>query len=380
MLRTVLANSALTLASLLLALLAAEAGLRLMGYLPGNPLERLINHYDAYLGYRMIPGMHETIAGPGGTYTADVLSLGFDDGTGFRDDGVTPPVDSVFIGDSFVWGYGVNLAESISERFEALTGRDAVNLGMTSWTSPTQYARLLARYGVALKPHRAFMEVFVGNDLGDLPNFAAWEASGSRKSYPEWMTDRVMHYSPDTLSYRIRRVLYDHSALGRLVSDRVQFGFGDGPQQPDRDIVRVAAPGLDLDLDRRELTMSSQDAGARQTTLFRSALVASRDAAAAHGIELVVFIVPTKEMVYQDRFPEPPLRATADRRYVAMKAVVDELGIACVDLLGPLRAAAARGQLYFSRDTHWTALGHDVAARALLDCSAGRCSASGCPP
>jgi hypothetical protein len=161
----------------------------------------------------------------------------------------------------------------------------------------------------------------------------------------------------------------------------VQFGLGDGPQQPDRDIVHVSAPGLELELDRRELTMSSQDAGAQQTALFRSALVASRDAAMAHGIELIIFIVPTKEMVYQDRFPELPLRATADARYVAMKAVVGELGIACVNLLEPLRRAAARGQqLYFSRDTHWTALGHDVAARALLDCSAGRCSASGCPP
>ena len=96
---TNVANGALLVVSLTLALLIGETGLRLTGYRPGNPLERIINHYDAYLGYRMVPGMHELIPGPGGVYAVDTLSLGFDDGIGFRDDGITPPVDSVFIGD-----------------------------------------------------------------------------------------------------------------------------------------------------------------------------------------------------------------------------------------------------------------------------------------
>lgn len=364
--KTILVNATLSVVSVLVALLIGEAGLRLTGYLPGNPLERLINHYDADLGYRMIPGMHETIPGPGGVYVADTVSLGFDDGIGFRDDGITLPVHSVFIGDSFVWGYGVNLADSISERFEAITGKDAVNLGMTSWTSPTQYARILAKYGTRLQPRYAFMEALVDNDFGDGPNFSDWEASDTRKSYPEWMTDRVMHYSPDTLNYKIRRFLYDHSALGRFLSDRIQFGIKGPETSAESSLVHVTADGLDLYLNPRELPSASEKPDLRQIALFRLALLQSRDTAAAHGIRLVVFIVPTKEMVYQDRFPDPALRSAADWRYEALLQLLAETGIDHVDLLPLFRAAATHGEaLYFSRDTHWTSRGHDLAARAL---------------
>lgn len=366
--KAVLANAALSVASVLVALLIGEAGLRLAGFLPGNSLGRLINHYDAHLGYRMIPGMRETIPGPGGVYVAETVALGFDDGIGFRDDGITPPVNSVFIGDSFVWGYGVNLADSISERFEAITRQDAVNLGMTSWTSPTQYARVLARYGTRLQPRYAFMEALVENDFGDLTNFAAWEASGTGKSYPEWMTDRVMHYSPDTLNYKIRRLLYDHSSLGRFLSDRIQFGIRDPESSADSGVVQVTADGLDLYLNPRVLPSPSERPDTGQMALFRTALLESRAAADAHGITLVVFIVPSKEMVYQARFPDPALRAAVDWRHDAVLRLLAETGIDHVDLLPPLRAAAVRGeQLYFAHDTHWTPRGHEVAARALAD-------------
>jgi len=366
--KTILANVALSVASVAVALLIGEAALRLTGYQPGNPLERLINHYDASLGYRMIPGMHESIPGPDGVYVVDTVSLGFDDGIGFRDDGIAPPVNSVFIGDSFVWGYGVNLADSISERFEAITGKDAVNLGMTSWTSPTQYARILAKYGAPLRPRYVFMEALVENDFGDLPNFADWEASGTGKSYPEWMTDRVMHYSPDSLTYKVRRFLYDYTALGRFLSDRIKFGFNDPEPSAESGVVHVTADGLDLNLDPRELPASTERPDARQIELFRLALLQSRETATARGIRLVVFIVPTKEMVYQDRFPDPALRSATDWRYAALLKLLAETGIDHVDLLPLLRAAAGRGEaLYFSSDTHWTPRGHDLAARALAE-------------
>lgn len=364
--KAALLNLALTLVSLLVGLAICEAGLRVAGFRPGNPFERLINHYDEYLGYHLVPGMHESIPGPDGVYAADIVSLGFDDGVGFRDDGITPPVDSVFIGDSFVWGFGVELPDSVSERYERLTGGDAVNLGMTSWTSPTQYARILAKYGVKLRPKTVFMEALVENDFGDSPNFAAWEASGTAKSYPEWTTDRVMGYQPDSFSYTLRRFLYDHSALARLISDRVHFGFKDPTGTTGNDVLHVIAGGLDLDLDKRELPAPGEMQDGGQIAMFRTALEYSKETAEKNGIRLVVFIIPTKEMVYQDRFAYPALRAAVDWRYAALLQLLAQTGIEHVDLLPPLRQVAATGkQLYFAHDTHWNALGHDVAARAL---------------
>jgi len=379
--RNAIANLGLAVVSLVFALLVAEAGLRLAGFQPGNPLERLINHRDDFLGYRMVPGMRESIPGPGGVYQAWTVDLGFPDGIGFRDDGITPPVDSVFIGDSYVWGYGVELAESLSERYEALTGGDAVNLGMTSWTSPLQYARVLERYGVPLKPRYAFVEALVQNDFGDLPNFLAWEASGSPKSYPEWMTDRVMRYEPDALSYQLRRLLYDHSALGRLLSDRIQFGLGNSDAPPDDAIAHVTAGGLDLYLNRAEFPDPRAGPDPEQVRLFRQALLTIREVAARASIRLVVVVLPTKELVYQERFPDLASRAARDWRHDVLLDLLKETGIPHLDLLPVLRAAAADGgpQLYFAQDTHWNARGHDVAARALdqfvrTRCATGRCS------
>ena len=70
-------------------------------------------------------------------------------------------------------------------------------------------------------------------------------------------------------------------------------------------------------------------------------------------------------MGYQDRFPDPEGRAAVDWRYTALRQLLAGTGIEYVDLLPPLRAAAGGGQLYFARDTHWTARGHEVAAQAL---------------
>jgi hypothetical protein len=376
------ANLALAAVSLVLALLAGEGALRVAGFQPGNPLERLINHRDDFLGYRMVPGMRETVPGPGGVYAAETVDLGFPDGIGFRDDGIAPPVDSVFIGDSYVWGFGVELADSLSERYEALTGGDAVNLGMTSWTSPVQYARVLERYGAPLKPRYAFVEALVQNDFGDLPNFLAWEASGSAKSYPEWMTDRVMRYEPDALGYQLRRLVYDHSALGRLLSDRIQFGIRNPDTAPDDAVAHVTGDGLDLYLNRAEFPESGAGADPEQVRLFRQALVSTRDIAVRHGIRLVVFVCPTKELVYQDRFPDTASRAARDWRYDVLLELLRETGIPHLDLLPVLRAAAADGgpQLYFARDTHWNARGHDVAARALAEFVATRCTGGECTP
>jgi hypothetical protein len=190
-----------------------------------------------------------------------------------------------------------------------------------------------------------------------------------------------MGYKPDTLSYRLRRLLYDHTALGRFVSDRVQFGIRDSATSAEANIVHVTADGLDLYLDRRELPAPGTLADARQIALFREALANMREVAAANGIRLVVFIVPTKEMVYQERFPDAATRTAVDWRYEAVRDLLDEQRIDYVDMLPPLRAAAAQGQqLYFAHDTHWTPLGHDLAARLLVAHVNGACNEGDCLP
>ncbi len=364
--RTVLINVGLALFGLFVGVVVSEMALRAVGVLPGNPFERLINHYDGYLGYHMIPGMHESVPGVEDGYDAAIVALGFEDDVGFRDDGITPPVHSVFIGDSFVWGYGVELADSFSEQFEILTGRDSVNLGMTAFTGPTQYARVLAKYGVKLRPRYAFIGVYLGNDFGDVESFSDWEISGTSKSYPEWMTDKVKGYSPNTMAYRVRRFLYQRSAIARLLSDRVSFGFDDAPTMLNSNVTHIKTDQVDLYLDRRELDGPASQPSIRAVTLVRAAFEDIKSVARKNSIQPIVVVIPTKEMVYQEFFPGERLKKLAEGRYVTMLRLLQSTGIVYLDLLPALRAARSE-QLYFARDAHWNPRGNAVAAAALRD-------------
>ena len=86
-------------------------------------------------------------------------------------------------------------------------------------------------------------------------------------------------------------------------------------------------------------------------------------------IKIVVFIIPTKEMVYQSHFPDPEHNAMIDSRYTALLDILKTLEITYVDLLPIFSTAAADGgeQLYFKSDGHWTPKGHLLAAEALYD-------------
>jgi hypothetical protein len=105
---------------------------------------------------------------------------------------------------------------------------------------------------------------------------------------------------------------------------------------------------------------------------------------ASKGIDLVVAFIPAKFRVYHDfcRFADDsPCRDwPIDDLPEVMARISAEIapGIGYVDLTGPLRDAARAGELvYLPDDTHWSAEGHDVAARAIAACLVGRPSPSG---
>jgi len=79
-----------------------------------------------------------------------------------------------------------------------------------------------------------------------------------------------------------------------------------------------------------------------------------REFCEARAIRLAVVGIPTAEQVDEDGRPATPLREIAERADVPM-----------VDLLEPFRASPRelRERLHFQKDRHWTAEGHDLAAR-----------------
>jgi len=371
--KAVLQNIGLVILSVAFAFSVAEVGLRVTGFGPGNPFDRLLNHNDLEVGYRMVPGAHETIGGPDGVYDVRIISLEADDERGFRDDGRQGPVHSVFFGDSFVWGYGVSIADSISEQFEKLTGEDVVNLGMTAFTSPTQYARLFEIYGPVIQPKYAFFGIFIGNDFGDSLKFDEWSHTDREISYPAWCTQQERGLKTESKWLRARLFVYRRSALWRFISDRIDFGFS-GVRVRRSELVEVNTHKLDLVLDPGEIKSEMGNNAGRQVELVKQALKRISVTASSIGTQAVAFIIPTKELVYQSYQDSGPGWVSKDVRYPILLKLLEESEIDYIDLLPFFSEVVEHDgeQLYFRVDGHWNPAGHALAASVLYDHVAGQ--------
>lgn len=114
-------------------------------------------------------------------------------------------------------------------------------------------------------------------------------------------------------------------------------------------------------------------AGRWRLRRWRAVIAARALRAEALGIRLVQLVVPEKLTVYADLFPELGIdwRLSPARRLGL--ALGPRRNLAHVDLVGALRAAREREEVYFRTDTHWTPAGCAVAYEAL-------CRAAGIAP
>jgi hypothetical protein len=99
------------------------------------------------------------------------------DALGFRNRPLHVPADVVLLGDSVVYGHGVDFEHTLGANLERRTGRRVANLGRQG-DCAFQEAYLLTAYLPVFKP-RVVVHVFTPNDIDDLYAFlsdAAMEA------------------------------------------------------------------------------------------------------------------------------------------------------------------------------------------------------------
>jgi alginate O-acetyltransferase complex protein AlgJ len=110
-----------------------------------------------------------------------------------------------------------------------------------------------------------------------------------------------------------------------------------------------------------------------------AAVRAVRDELAARGVRLTVALVPAKARVYPEKLGRYRLPAGPAGRYAKLHGLLGGLGIPAPDLLGPLREARKRGEVFLRTDTHWSPLGAGAAAEALSGTVAGLLARAGSP-
>jgi lysophospholipase L1-like esterase len=356
----------LALTSTVAALLLGEGLMRLvldpMNYLAVDPVP------DPVLRIRLLP------------------HAGGHDAWGFRNKAVPDSADVVTIGDSQTYGVSVTAHNSWPAQLARLSKLQVYNLGLGGY-GPVQYHQLLRSRALTLRPKIVVVGLYYGNDL--------WDAYKTVYTLPHWAALRRPDWSsiPDTTDPAgtrdvafapLRDWLARHSVLYRLATYSALGGVarqlevaGKGPTSGVVDFTHPVHGGRTRltpeyrfkVLDLRDSTIRE---GLRLTLDQLDAMAADTRAA---GARLLVALIPTKERVYapwltQANDPEhATLRLLLEHESEVHRRVrnwLDTHGIAYVDLVPALQAAAAQGPIFpENEDGHFTSTGCAVIAREI---------------
>lgn len=362
-----IAALALLGASILFALGAAEASLRLFPQLmPEEARLRLhwrevhretVSRADPYLGFVYPANYRGRFYRPGDdfafTYTTDEH--------GFRNPSPWPErAEIVVLGDSMAFSYGVDDEEAWTTLLaDQLPAARIINLGLIGG-APQQYFRIYETFGQALRPDLVLFCLFPGNDLADAGRFDAWLRAGSPGNYEIWRHSRDEAPAPTNirelleLSYLVTFLRHARNTASSQLSGKT-IDFPDGEQLQ-------LAPAVYA----RNETLAQPDH--RSFGLVLDAIQRTRALAEQNGSRFLVLLVPTKEEVYLPLVDEPSPPAAAP---FAAQFASD--GVPYLDLTPYLQARARAGErLFFEVDGHPNAAGYRVIAEAVLNLLADR--------
>ncbi|HTL48287.1 MAG TPA: hypothetical protein VL688_09560, partial [Verrucomicrobiae bacterium] len=116
---------------------------------PPSPLHRLKPDFRASMFYNGYRWEHRTNA------------------LGIRDDDFFTRADLVLLGDSMVYGHGLDFRDTLSENLERRSGLRAANLGVQGDYPPFELARL-EETGLALKPKAVLFFTELDQDMEDM--------------------------------------------------------------------------------------------------------------------------------------------------------------------------------------------------------------------
>lgn len=354
----------LSVVSGVLALVLAEGLLQLFPRVLPRELQILLGDgsdergvADARFGNLPVPGSRGVI------WTRDFKIKHQMDAHGFRNPEPWPEfADVVVIGDSLVFGYGVEANQTWPAVLQnELPGRSVINLGLIG-AGPLQYQRIYETFGHTLRPRLVIIAMFASNDFWDSEMYEEWLASGVGGNYLEWRDfgrgPRGFDYRRllDSLRIFLNRESYVYNLL-RFVQKARQGAKG-----------RYAlkwSDGVTLQLfpDERERRVENAEPTGATFQIVLKSIEAIHDAAAADGSRTLVVFQPSKEYVYMP-FVGKPVRH-------AGKQLLDALAERNIDSLdlSPMyrRRAEAGDRLFFPNDGHPNELGYALTGRAVAD-------------
>jgi hypothetical protein len=378
----------------ILALIAAEIAIRLFASVPpAQSTLRTFTQYDPELGWKGTPGAK-------GVYTTENFSIPVSlNSGGWRDDEPSSPRSGAshapefndapstgrrtiaLLGDSYAWGFGVQREEMIADRLESLLpGWEVINYGVPGYGTDQELI-LLRRLLAEQVPTTVVVQVSLLNDLDTILNPVAYRLpkprfrfSKSSLSLDGVPVRRLEDWEQISTSYMIKEFVTEHVHLYAWTRVRWRnlkaffagyFGMMDGSHEARTKILR------------KEVHHRVDKAW----RLFEALLTEMKRESAGAGAELVLLVVSDSLQVDNGlwdktlkAFGIDPAAHDRDLPNRRLEEIAGRLGIAVIDPLPVFRERTKRGEALFiaEDDPHWTAQGHDLAARLVAGYIAGR--------
>jgi len=330
------------------------------------------------------------------------------DSQGFRNSDEATTADVVVLGDSFTELPYMRIEDVWPSLLAQRTGWKVRNLAVSGY-GPMQQAVVLQKWGLAYRPRLVVLGFYEGNDILDCADFDAFRRSGL--PYFKWV---VRRFSKPSDWFKRRPVVAILQML-LLPYERIAERWS-GENSRTRAMRRSYFNPVEVESggERRKigllslnLMLLSADADKVRSQpgwpLCQDALREMKETCEKAGATFVLVYIPTKEHVYlpllrnqftpeavhdfvaayhteakamgPDEF-EAALYANMDATERVVEDFCRTQQIAFCDLTAPFRQAARQGQLiYFAFDSHWNAVGNQIAAdtieRFLRDLNAG---------
>jgi hypothetical protein len=303
------------------------------------------------------------------------------------------------IGDSFVWGSGVQASETFPRRLEqALNGDSAggrsaspsievLSFGV-SGTGPVHYLKL---YRGAVRPYRpdlVIVSVYVGNDLRDAlkesqarsPRFAlrALIASVARPWQPAANAGGWSPFGAES-PMEMANLLHDARERG-IPADSIRKRLARLPEPLVADAIamrsnpcNMAEALLDPDGIRNNLLADDDEIRRAWPIVDRAITDLDREVRRTGG-RMILLLIPASAQINRIYWRySSEIGFLLDDRLLSESPVQDHLselaasrGIECVELLPAFRSRHDQ-ILYFIQDGHWTPEGHRLAAKVLSE-------------
>jgi lysophospholipase L1-like esterase len=315
------------------------------------------------------------------------------DALGFRNREVPARVETVVIGDSMTYGFGVPRDSAWPQQLGVLRQATVYNMGLGGY-GPLQYLHLARAPAKSLRPRQLIVGFYFGNDLMEAYNLAHavvgwhdWRETRAA-SAEEMPADPTIRAEPQRRFGALRHWLSQNSMLYALVrttllqplASREQRGMArqlspdqrmswSDPAAPGVGTVFTAAGRLKV----QDLSLPTVREGMR---ISQRALAALKDEADQQHAALLVVLIPTRERVYcrylrntGAELPPSHLKL-CEAEEAAKSELVRTLvakGIRHVDVTPALEAEVERhAQIYPpTSDGHPTPLGHRVIANVV---------------